>query len=634
MFTDMVGYTFLSQRNESLALELLDEQRQLIRPHFTKHTGKEVKTIGDAFLVEFASALEAVRCAFEIQQSVHESNSTRSFERKMLLRIGIHVGDVVFSAGDIHGDAVNIASRIESIAEPGGICVTEQVYDQIRNKFEFPIEALGRHELKNVQLPIEIYKIVLPWERKGESLESSLDRRRIAVMPFVNISPDSKDEYFADGMTEELISTMSKISGLRVIARTSVMGYKGGQKKISDVANELQVGAVLEGSVRKMGDRVRISVQLINSQTSEHLWAESYDRELKDVFAIQSDISKTVAEALKIQLMTDDKEKIEKKPTKNTEAYVLYLKGRYFWNKRTFQGLNKAIGYFVEAIRRDPMFALAYAGLADTYIILENWGFLAPKEALPKAMEYVTKALEIDDLLAEAHTSMASLLVSLNWDWYAAEQEFKLAIKLNPNYATAHQFYAHIFLEPLKRWDEALSEIREAERLDPLSAIIGTNLGDILLAQKRFDEAIKQFRNVLDTNPDFAYAHSKLGVSLILKSLIAEGTAEIEKARSISPENLEVKAYLAFAYAVSGRTKDVDRMLEEMKEVARTSHVEATLFAEVYSVLGNTDSTFEWLNRASEGHSSLFIMNLVEPHFDSIRSDPRFRMLLEKIGLP
>src|SRR2546422_1289961 len=276
--------------------------------------------------------------------------------------------------------------------------------------------------VKNVKTPLEVYKIVMPWAQE-KTVPATLDKRRIAILPFANISADSADEYFVDGMTEELIATMSRIGGLKVIARTSVMGYKGGQKKIGEVAKELEVGSILEGSVRKAGDRVRITVQLIDSLTSEHLWAESYDRKLKDVFAIQSEISKTVAEELKVQLLSHERALIEKKQTVSPEAYALYLKGRYYWNERTREDIDKAIQYFEHAIRIDPQFAPSYSGLADCYSVLADYFWMAPNRAGQLARNFSMKTLELDNDLAEAHASLALTQINNFWDFGSAERE-------------------------------------------------------------------------------------------------------------------------------------------------------------------------------------------------------------------
>ncbi len=280
MFTDMVGYTTLSQRNESLALDLLEEQKRMVRALLSRYGGREIKTIGDSFMVEFASALEAVRCATRIQEVFFERNTKSPQEKKIQLRIGIHIGDVEHKHGDVYGDAVNIASRMEPLSGPGGICISEQVYYQIQNKAEFPIIRLGKQALKNIQLPMDVYRIVLPWEKETHAEDESLEKRRIAVLPLVNMTADPNDEYFADGMTEELISTISGISGLTVLSRTSIMQYKGARKNIVDIGKELNAGTILEGSVRKAGNRVRITVQLVDSPEDRHLWAQSYDREL------------------------------------------------------------------------------------------------------------------------------------------------------------------------------------------------------------------------------------------------------------------------------------------------------------------------------------------------------------------
>jgi adenylate cyclase len=386
MFTDIVGYTSLSQKNEAYALRLLEEHRKLIRPSFPKHNGREIKTIGDAFLVEFASALEAVRCAFDIQQLLNELNVNRPEERRIQLCIGIHLGDVVRSKNDVHGDAVNVASRIEPLASPGGISITEQVYHQIKNKFEFPFVSLGKRNLKNVQDPVEVYRAVLPWETQARD-EPNPEKRRIAVMPFTNISPDPRDEYFADGMTEELISTLSKIGELKVISRTSVMRYKGTSKNVGEIARELKMGSVLEGSARKAADDLRITAQLIDAESDEHLWSQDYDRRLENVFAIQKEIAQRVAETLKIQLLSSEMKEIGKKPTENTQAYELYLKGRFLWNKRSKEGVFEVMKLFREAIDIDPNYARAYSGLADAYSIAASYDLMDWFDGVAKAKE-------------------------------------------------------------------------------------------------------------------------------------------------------------------------------------------------------------------------------------------------------
>ena len=333
MFTDMVGYTALGQRNESLSLALVEEQRKLIRPILARHNGREIKTIGDAFLVEFLSALDAVRCAYDIQRAVREFNISLPEERRVHLRVGVHLGDVVESGGDISGDAVNVASRIEPLAEDGGVCVTRQVYDHVQNKLELKLVSLGVKPLKNVSMPIEVYKMMMPWSVETSAPSNQPDKKRIAVLPFANMSPDPNDQYFADGITEEIISIVSGISGLSVISRTSVMGYKGTTKKLGEIGRELDVGSILEGSFRKAGNRIRITTQLIDVVGDKHLWAQNYDKNLDDIFAVQSEIAEKVAGELKIRLVESEKRTLEKKPTENIEAYSNFLRGRELYRE-------------------------------------------------------------------------------------------------------------------------------------------------------------------------------------------------------------------------------------------------------------------------------------------------------------
>ncbi len=400
MFTDMVGYSALTQRNEALALELLEEHRRLLRPLFAEHGGRVIGTTGDGFHVEFGSALQALRSALEAQRVLNDRNATLPVERGIRIRIGIHVGDVVFSEGNVYGDGVNIAARLEPLAEPGGICISQQVYDQVHTKIDVPLATMGKPALKNIQTPIEVYRVMLPWagqpgstspatahmmtpEPSAQTHRPAADRMSIAVLPLANLSPDPDNEYFSDGLTEDILTQLSKIRRLKVISRTSAMQYKKTSKNVREIGRELSVATILEGGVRKAGNKVRISVQLIDAGTDEHLWAETYDRELADIFAIQSDVARQITDALKAYVSPEERARIEHQPTHNVEAYQAYLKGLFLWNQRSDASVNAGIEQFRRAIELDPRYAPAHVGLADSYIVLGNFGTYRPSDIYP-----------------------------------------------------------------------------------------------------------------------------------------------------------------------------------------------------------------------------------------------------------
>ena len=629
MFTDIVGYSSLTQKNERLALELLEQHRKIARPIVARHNGREIKTMGDAFLIEFESALEATQCAIDLQKTLHTHDEQSTVERRVHLRIGIHLGDVLQRQSDVLGDAVNIASRIESLAEADGICISEQVFDQVRNKLDCPIENLGSRQLKNIDYPIDVHKIL--WE-KDSTVSVSLDRKRIAVLPFLNISPDPNDAYFADGLTEELIARLSTISGLKVIARTSIMRFRGTTKSVGEIGKELRSGTVLEGSVRKAANRLRVTAQLIDATTEEHLWVQNYDRQLEDVFAIQTEVAQNVSDNLQTQLLSEERQHIEKKPTGDMGAYTFYLKGRYYWNERSRDALEKAIKYFEEAIKRDPGFALAYAGLADSYIVLVDHGHLPRSEGFPKAEEAARKALELDEKLAEAHTSLGNIL-SCQWDWLGAEEEFAKALRSNPNYATAHHWYS-IHLGTLGRLDEGIRELKIAEELDPLSPMIHAYAGLVYFAARKYDIALAELDKALELDPDFVPAHANRVDVYLAKSMFEEALAELEWALPFfQPLSIAMKAEVGSVHAILGRTEEAKRILRECEEASaheRAEDVNQMALALIHLKLGNKDRALEWLEKAFEARTiTPFLVKLL-PYFDEISSDPRFEELLKR----
>jgi len=498
MFTDIVGYTAITQADETRAMKILQTHNELLRPIFRKDKGREIKTIGDAFLVEFESALDAVGCAIEIQTLLHRYNEAPEIteENKIRIRVGVHLGDVIHQENDVFGDAVNIASRIQPLADPEGICVSEQVFHQVQNKLPSEFQRVEGAYLKNVIYPVGVYRIILPWSPKYDqqqagAIQSSVPiKRRLAVLPLSSVGLESGDEYFAEGLTEELITVLSNIKDLRVIARTSILRYKGTTKNVVEISKELNVGSILEGSVRKTGNRVRVSVEVVDALNDEHVWASSYDREMVDIFSVQTDIAKQVAKALKAKLRTSEKVRIVKKPTLSIDAYSLYLKGRFAMHKRSRTGIGEAIDLFNDAIKKDPNYARAYAGLADCYLLTGSYGYDNAQMAYSKAKEYVSKALEFDENLPEAHISLGFLFEAFYYDFSGAKGQFEHAITLSPSNSQARHWYA-INLAIFNRIDDAISELERAKESDPLSAQIGTVLGGFYTYQGRDEEALE-----------------------------------------------------------------------------------------------------------------------------------------------
>ena len=456
--------------------------------------------------------------------------------------------------------------------------------------------------------------------------------RSIAVLPLDNLSGDASQNYFADGMTDELITDLAQISALRVISRTSVMVYKGARKPLPQIARELNVDAVVEGTVLHSGDQVRITAQLIEASTDKHLWSQSYEGELRDTLALQNRVASAIADQIRISLTPQEKAALKNVRVVNPEAYESYLKGRYFWNKRTADGLKAALAYFNQAIEEDPKYAQAYSGLADTYALLGDWQYavMTPKEAFPKAKAAAIKALELDSMLGEAHNSLAFVQDGFDWDFDSAGKEFQRAIELNPGYATAHHWYAwHLSL--LGRFDEAIAEMKKAQNLDPLSLIINADLAELLVLAHHYDESIAQSRKTIEMDPNFAFAHNQLAQAYLQEHIYDEAVTELKKAVQLSGDSPTCIANLARAYVASGRRSEAEKLLGDLKKRSNADYSNAPEIAIVYVSLGDTDQAMNWLEKGYEERFNPGV--LLRPGFDPLRSDSRFQNLLRRIGL-
>jgi TolB-like protein/Flp pilus assembly protein TadD len=459
-------------------------------------------------------------------------------------------------------------------------------------------------------------------------------QKSIAVLPFANLSRDPDNAYFAAGIQDEIITRLSKITDLNVISCTSTQRFKSSPDDIPAIAVQLGVANILEGSVQRTADAVRVNVQLIRGATDTHLWADTFDRKLTDIFAVESEIAKTIAETLQAKLSGSEQNAIAARPTESTEAYQLYLKGRFFWNKRTGQNLNKAADYFNQAIAADQRYALAYVGLADAYVLMPLYGAGAPRDCYPKAKAAAKKALELDDASAEAHTSLAQVHCYYDLDYPQAIREFQRAIELNPNYATAHQWYGSSGLAALGQFDDAVAEVKSAIALDPLSLVINTDLGNTYYRARRYDQAVDQMRKTLEMDPAFYYAHWNLGSALAAKGALKPAIEEYEKARALN-DDPSMLGLLANAYAKSGNKAEALKIRDQLELVSKQRYVSGYSFALADLGLGNKEEALHWLEKAygdRAGDALRFIK--VEPLLDPLRGDPRFEALVAKIFPP
>jgi adenylate cyclase len=640
MFTDIVGYTAITQLDESRALSLLITHNGMMRPIFEKHHGKEIKTIGDAFLVEFESALDATFCAIEIQQVLHNYNSEPSTpeDRRIRVRVGVHLGDVIHKDNDVFGDAVNIASRIQPLAGPDGICVSEQVFHQVRNKISVEMQKLDKVELKNVMFPIDVYRIMLPWEFTSpqpttKTSDADSLKKRLAVLPLTTSGVSTDYEYFAEGMTEELITVLSNIKDLRVIARSSVFRYKGTTKSVGEIGHELNVGSVLEGNIRMMGNRVRVSVQIVDSNTEEHLWASSYDRELSDIFSVQGDIAKQVSKALKAKLRGSEKIRVAKKQTESIDAYSLYLKGRFALHKRNKQAMEEAIKYFEEAIEMDNKYARAYAGLADCYLLMGSYGYTPTKDAYSTVKKYVSKALELDDNLPEAHVALGFLLEAYYYDFAGAREQFEHAISLSPSNSQARHWYA-INLATANRLDEAIAELEKAQEADPLSPQISTVLGGFYSYVNRDEDALRTWENGLKANPNNVPIYLNRGIYYAKILRKEEALADMQKGVELAANQIEIRCLLGYVYSRLGQSAEALNILEEVKLKEKIGQFVSPFYVAIlYAGLGRKDESVAYLEKAIDDRSVEIESLLHDSMFEEIRSEPKVHELLQKIGV-
>ena len=571
MFSDIAGYTAIMARDEQEGLKARDSHRELLHTILPRFNGRLLGDLGDGALSSFHSAIDAVNCARAFQAATGNDPQFR-------IRVGIHVGDVLFADNTVLGDGVNIASRIQALAPPGGTCISERVYEEIRNKPEFEVKDLGEQQLKNVPRPIRVYALAAPGStgerliqpstaaapREGKripwvalagavaiagllylavTLKPWLSNpsapkagvphtiRSIAVLPLDNFSGDPKQEYFADGMTDELTSDLAKISALRVTSRGSVMQFKGAQRPPTpEIAKLLNVDAVVEGSVLRVGDRVRITAQLIDAPADKHLWADSYERDSRDVLALQDELASAIAKEIDIQLTPGEQARLTSAPSVNPAAHDAYLEGRYFFSRPTDENLKKALAQFEDAIRLDPNFAPAYSGLSDAYIWAGSGeGVFTAAEGMPKAKAAADRAIQLDDNSAEAHASLADFKFAYEFDWAGSEREFQRAIELNPSYAYAHDQYGEM-LAYQGRLDEALAQNRRAVELDPFGFLVSMDMVYTLAWQGKYEAAKDLSRKALDLDPTNWVAQWEIGWTDIQAGKISDAIPELQKA--------------------------------------------------------------------------------------------------------
>ncbi|MDN5212012.1 adenylate/guanylate cyclase domain-containing protein [Fulvivirgaceae bacterium BMA12] len=632
MFSDMVGYTAMMQTDEQRAITSRRRHRKIMREKVSAHNGEILQYYGDGTLTIFDSAIEAVDCAIEIQQLLQQ-------EPKVALRIGLHTGDIVYNDEGIYGNGVNIASRIEALAIEGSVMVSDKVYDEIKNHNEFQTISMGKFELKNVHQPVEVFALSNQGLRVPRPMDlnskTSASYQSIAVLPFVNMSSDTENEYFSDGITEEIINALTKVEGLQVTSRTSCFSFKGKNEDIRNIGTQLGVNTILEGSVRKAGNKVRITAQLINVNNGYHLWSESYDRQLADILEIQDEISNKIAFNLKEKLSKSAvKESLVNVTTRNIDAYNSYLKGLFHLNKWNPENAKKAIAFFEEAVQKEPSMVEAYVKLAHCYSFMGASGQIKPKGAAFKARDLAKKALSLDPNHYGAYVSIGLVNLLTDYNLTSAKNNFEKAVRLNPGIPYVHESYA-LYLNCVDNHDKAVEESRIAVKLDPLSINANMGLGRALQLAGKTDEAIEQFNKVLALDSNYRAAIEAIGWVYLSMEEYPRAIEYFLTYQQKVDHPLKGHTGLGFAYGVSGQTKKATECLNKvLKRSNEDKEIDLSVdLAIIYVGLKEFDKAIEQLKKAinEKVGGVIFIKNY--PIFKALHDRPEFKELVNSVGL-
>lgn len=666
MFTDIFGFTMLMENDEADAMAKKSRYKNVLEKCHRQFNGEIIKEMGDGSLSVFTNSVDAVWCAIEIQKELRSPTN-------IPVRIGIHTGNVLFQQGDIMGDAVNIASRMESFAVPGSVFISGKLRDEIKNQTNIEVVFMGKFELKNVSVPMEIFAVsndnlVIPKKQalQGKGIQFSETRsssnkilissvvaliamtsffflykknvagntkeslpKTIAVLPFVNLSTSKDDEYFSDGMCNEIQTQLSKIGALHVISRTTMLQFKDTKKTIKEIGETVGADVLLEGSVQKANDKLHINMQLIDAGNDQQLWADTYDKDFKDIFSIQSDIAKSVATELKANLTSSERSVIDKRPTENLEAYNLYLKGNYLIQKVTPDDLANGLKMLNEAIALDPKFPLPYLGLAFYYLVATDF-YIAPSKALPELKIAAETAIEMDSTLADAYAYLGIYNHWYVWDFPKAEAEYKKAIEYGPNVYIAHFSY-NVFLMSMGQTESAKKEGTRCFELEPMSAEAHAWYGSVFYFARQFDKAIVNMDKSLALDPNYPFARYFKGMCFIAQGKYSEAITEEKLADNLFAAPWS-HARLAYAYARAGKKQEALSILDSLKKESEKVYVASDVVASVYVALGDKEHAFEYLDKAAIERAGWMVFLNVDPIWDPIRTDPRFIAILHKMG--
>jgi TolB-like protein/class 3 adenylate cyclase/Tfp pilus assembly protein PilF len=653
-FADIAGYTELSARDEDEAVALVKVFQGVARRAVEEHGGRIVKFIGEAVLAEFTSTGAAARSALELRDRFAADARMRGMGLPDV-RAGVHIGEIVTSPdGDLYGAGVNIASRIHAAAEPGQVWVSEDVWRQLRPRREFVFESRGERELKGVDAPVALYSVRLasaaPATRETAALDGAAPDRSasgpakrrevstaprkpsVAVLPFANMSPNAENEYFSDGVTEEILNLLAGVEGLKVISRTSIMRYKGTDKPMRQIGEELGVASILEGSVRQAGKRVRITAQLIDAASDAHLWAERYDRDLEDIFAIQTDVAERIVEALRVRLKPKERARLAGRPTDNLEAYQSYLKGRHFLNRRTATNLREAMEWFRKAIGADPSFAHAWAGLADAWALLPYYSVRAVPEAGAEARAAAEHALALDPGLGEVHAALGNVAWK-EWRFDEAEADYRRALELAPGYAPAYLWYGN-FMALRGREDEAFAAFRRALELDPVSLPVHMGFGAALQHHRRFDEAIAVYRKAIELDPGYVAVHNNLINPYLCLKRFEDALDEMETASRLGHDAHppDFVAEVHEGYESGGERGFWEAALEGLRSRPH-SRGRDYFMLQACTQLGRTDEAFALIDKLMSEQKAPAHQVPHDPLLDPLHSDPRWEKVLERLRL-